>query len=134
MKGKVLFFDQANYTGTISGEDGNRYQFVKADWKAPASPTEGTEVDFSPKDGNAIDIFVIGKAVGGTSDKTFGTTLILAILLGGLGVHRFYTGHTGIGIIQIITVGGCGIWTIIDIISIATGKFVDSDGKPLKKN
>ncbi len=66
-------------------------------------------------------------------DKEFTTTLILCVLLGGLGVHRFYTGHTGIGVVQLLTAGGCGLWTLIDLIQIATGKFKDADGKLLKK-
>jgi type IV secretory pathway VirB6-like protein len=47
--------------------------------------------------------------------------LILAILFGAIGVHRFYLGYIGIGIIQILTLGGFGIWYLIDIILIATG-------------
>ena len=62
-------------------------------------------------------------------------TLLLAIFLGGLGVHRFYTGHILVGVIQLLTMGGCGIWAIIDIISIATDSFRDADGQPLvRKN
>ena len=63
--------------------------------------------------------------------KNFTTALILSILLGGLGVDRFYLGYTGLGIVKLITCGGCGIWAIIDIILIATGKMKDSDGNDL---
>lgn len=59
------------------------------------------------------------------------TTLLLCIFVGGLGIHRFYTGHTVIGIIQLLTLGGCGIWTIVDLILIITGSFKDSEGNPL---
>jgi TM2 domain-containing membrane protein YozV len=65
--------------------------------------------------------------------KDWLTALLLAIFLGNLGVHRFYTGHTGIGLAQLFTLGGCGIWTIIDIIQIATGNFKDAKGNPLVK-
>ena len=71
--------------------------------------------------------------VGPVSEKEWLITLLLAIFLGGLGIHRFYTGHTGIGVVQLLTLGGCGIWTLIDIIMIATGSFKDSAGLPLKK-
>ena len=64
----------------------------------------------------------------GVSDKNFVATLLLCILLGGLGVHRFYVGKIGTGILQLITMGGLGIWALIDLIMIAIGKFTDKDG------
>ncbi len=47
-------------------------------------------------------------------------TLIMSILFGGLGVDRFIMGQVGLGILKLITFGGCGIWWIIDIILVAT--------------
>jgi hypothetical protein len=47
--------------------------------------------------------------------------LLLCLFLGGLGVHRFYLGYIGIGIVQLLTAGGCGIWSLIDLIRIITG-------------
>ncbi|MCL0105276.1 TM2 domain-containing protein [Dehalococcoidia bacterium] len=67
-----------------------------------------------------------------TSGKSFVATLILCILLGGLGVHRFYVGKVGTGIIMLLTLGGLGIWQLIDIIRIAIQKFKDSDGAVIK--
>ena len=66
------------------------------------------------------------------SPKGFVPTLILCILLGGLGVHRFYVGKVVTGIIMILTFGGLGIWTLIDLIRIAVGSFKDSNGLPIK--
>ena len=66
-----------------------------------------------------------------TSDKDWTTLLILSILLGGLGVDRFYAGHIGLGVLKLLTVGGCGIWALIDIILVAVGNFTDADGLPI---
>ncbi|MDK2971280.1 MAG: hypothetical protein PWP23_1035 [Candidatus Sumerlaeota bacterium] len=71
---------------------------------------------------------------GTGGDKNWLVTLLLAIFLGWLGVHRFYVGKIGTGILQLITGGGCGIWQIIDIIMIAVGSFTDADGNALVKD
>jgi len=63
------------------------------------------------------------------SDKSRTVTLLLCIFLGYLGVHRFYVGRVGLGILQLLTCGGLGIWFIIDIILIATGNLKDKDLK-----
>lgn len=68
------------------------------------------------------------------SEKNWLTTLLLCIFLGGLGVHRFYAGKIGTGILQLITVGGCEIWTLVDLIMIITGSFTDKDGNPIKND
>lgn len=70
---------------------------------------------------------------GPVSDKDFLTTLLLSIFLGAFGVDRFYLGYTGLGVAKLLTLGGCGVWSIIDIIMIATGKLGDSEGRPLKR-
>ena len=69
-----------------------------------------------------------------TGEKNWLVTLLLAIFLGYLGIHRFYSGHFLIGIIQLLTGGGCGIWYIIDIILIVTNQYKDSNGNYLAKN
>ncbi len=63
-------------------------------------------------------------------DKT--TALILSIFLGSIGVDRFYLGKVGTGILKLLTVGGFGIWWLIDVILIATGSMKDKDGNPLQ--
>ena len=60
------------------------------------------------------------------------TCLLLCWFLGVFGVHRFYTGHTALGVVQLLTLGGCGIWTIIDFIIIVSGNFKDAQGNPIK--
>jgi hypothetical protein len=65
--------------------------------------------------------------------KDWLTTLLLCFFLGFLGVHRFYTGHTAIGVVQLLTLGGCGIWVLIDFILIIVGSFRDAQGHLLVK-
>ena len=64
--------------------------------------------------------------------KSFLITEVLAILLGWLGVHRYYTGYIGLGVLQTLTLGGCGIWSLIDIIFISLGKYKDAKGQELE--
>ena len=59
-------------------------------------------------------------------------TLLLCLLLGPLGAHRFYTGHIVIGVVQLLTFGGCGIWLLIDLIMLLTGAFKDAEGNIIK--
>ncbi len=58
--------------------------------------------------------------------------LLLSIFVGSLGVDRFYMGYIGLGILKLITFGGCGIWWFIDLILIATHKLKDVDGQDLE--
>jgi len=46
--------------------------------------------------------------------------LLMSIFFGSIGVDRFIMGHVGLGILKLVTMGGCGIWALIDIILIAT--------------
>ena len=65
--------------------------------------------------------------------KSWLVALLLSIFAGGLGIDRFYLGLIGTGILKLITFGGLGIWTLIDIILIATNNLKDSEGRPLVK-
>lgn len=64
--------------------------------------------------------------------KSFLATEIMCLFLGVLGVHRYYTGYIGLGILQTLTLGCCGIWTFIDLIFISLGKYKDAQGNELE--
>ena len=66
------------------------------------------------------------------SEKGFVPTILLCFFFGMLGVHRFYVGKIGTGILQLLTLGGLGIWVLIDFIVIVTGSFKDKRGLPVK--
>lgn len=70
----------------------------------------------------------------GTSDKSNTVALLLCLFIGVLGVHRFYVGKIGTGILQLVTFGGLGIWALIDLIMIILQKFTDSEGNTLRFN
>ncbi len=67
-----------------------------------------------------------------TSEKSYIAMILLCFFLGSLGIHRFYAGKIGTGILMIITLGGLGIWTLIDFIMIIIGKFKDKEGMEIK--
>jgi len=59
--------------------------------------------------------------------------LLLSIFVGSLGVDRFYMGLVGTGVLKLVTMGGCGIWWIIDVVLIATNSLKDNEGKYLQQ-
>ena len=66
------------------------------------------------------------------SDKEFLPTLLLCLFVGMLGVHRFYVGKIGTGVAMIFTLGGVGIWVLVDFILICIGSFRDIEGRVVK--
>src|SRR5574344_1902073 len=98
MKGKVLDYNIQESKGIISGDDGKRYSFSNSEWKVNISPKSNQIVDFEIDGQNAKEIYIhssSGVASGNSSSKIVAG--ILAILLGGLGVHKFYLVCTAAG-------------------------------------
>ena len=62
-------------------------------------------------------------------EKSQVIALILCILVGGIGIHRFYLGYTWQGVVQLLTGGGCGVWALIDLIRIITGDLKPNGGE-----
>ena len=104
----------------------------------PAAPAPAPAPAMAP--GVATNMGVTGAATSMSNamgvapqGKDWMVTLLLSIFVGSLGVDRFYLGHTLLGILKLVTFGGCGIWWLIDLIMIVTGSMTDSNGMPLVK-
>jgi len=74
-----------------------------------------------------------GVRLGRGGGKEWTVALILSALLGTFGVDRFYLGYVGLGILKLVTLGGCGIWWLIDVILIAMNKLPDAQGNSLRQ-
>lgn len=87
------------------------------------------EAVICPKCGVQVGSFK--RNVGGASEKSRLAALLLLVFLGAFGVHRFYVGRIGTGLLYLLTFGLLGIGVIIDLITILTGSFKDNEGKRL---
>ena len=65
------------------------------------------------------------------SNKKTLPTFLLCFFLGPLGAHRYYVGKIKSGVLQMLTLGGLGIWSLVDFIQIIIGSFTDAEGKKI---
>ena len=66
--------------------------------------------------------------VTSNNDKSYTASILICFFLGGIGIHRFYLGYTWQGVVQLITLGGLGIWTLIDFVRIITKSLKPKNG------
>ena len=134
MKGRVLNYSLQENTGLISGDDGNRYTFEGGEWREQALPIQGSFVDFQVDQGtdHAISIYLARGAQPSVGNKSKVVAGVLAILVGVLGVHKFYLGYSGQGALLLVLfilgiplmfLFGIGIivWLVLGIIGLVEG-------------
>lgn len=126
MRGQVLGVDRASGEGQISGEDGLRYTFTPGDWSDTRGPAVGARIDFATEGTRAMRIFRLpddpAHRQPPANDRNKYVAAVLAFFFGVLGIHRFYLGRNGTGVLMIAisaTMVGLvvtGIWAFIDMI------------------
>lgn len=131
MRGQVLGVDRGSGEGQISGEDGQRYTFRREDWSDEKGPAVGARIDFATEGTRALRIFRLPEAhvvaaperrQPPANDRNKYVAAILAFFLGTLGIHRFYLGRNGTGVLMIVisaTIVGLivtGLWSFIDAV------------------
>ncbi len=129
MRGQILGVDRKTGDAQVTGEDGRRYRFRPDDWADPIGPAVGALVDFDIADGRAVSVYRVPGTVPAAheaprrrTDRNRFVAAILAFFLGLLGIHRFYLGRTGTGIVMLVltcTVFGMaitGIWSLVDMV------------------
>ncbi len=89
-------------------------------------PTEEAKVEETPPES------IVDTKIEGVSSKSRLAVTLFAFFLGELGIHRFYLGKIGTAILMILTVGGLGIWCLVDFIMAVAGVMKDKEGKPIK--
>ena len=109
MKGHILSYSVQTNSGVISGDDNERYTFNGADWMESEPPRRGMQVDFATVGNQATEIYgaigagqAYGSGQGQRYTKSKVAAGLLAIFLGWFGIHKFYLGYTGPGILLLI--------------------------------
>lgn len=116
------------WTIFLPGQEPRSVDYITLQSWAQAKLISG---DLMVRDDASGATYFLKQIPGVFSDKDYMTALLLSIFLGGLGIDRFYLGYTGLGIAKLLTLGGCGIWHLIDLILIAIRNIPDSNNRPL---
>jgi len=99
-------------------------------------PMQGQPMQGQPMQGQPMQGAYMAQGgympANGVSDKSFIVLVLLSLFGGTLGLARFYAGLIGLVILKLLTLGGCFIWALVDLIIAVTGGFKDEKGLPIK--
>lgn len=129
MQGQILDYSVQSGTGTVSGADGNRYHLTAEQWNGEGAPARGMSVDFEAEGDEARNVYIaLSSAGAGSKDKI--AAGLLALFLGALGIHKFYLGRTGPGLVYLLTntVGFAVTWMLFFIPNIVLGAMALIEG------
>jgi hypothetical protein len=116
-------------------EDGSRSRYWDGgEWTSqvgPLPPAPSQPVQAAPSIAAAFAPVALDATGMPVSDRSRLAAALLCFFVGVLGVHRFYVGKVGTGILQLVTFGGVGIWSLIDLILILVGTFRDKQERLL---
>lgn len=131
MRGQVLGMDVRSGAGVVAGDDGRRYTFGRDDWAHGGEPSVGGTVDFETADSRALNVFPLPVATAPAvqaapalpvNDRNKYVAALLAFFIGTFGIHRFYLGRNGSGVVMLLlTLSVVGLlvsapWALIDTI------------------
>jgi len=102
MRGRILGYDQNSGEGQISGADNQRYTFDREQWRTDLQPAAGQTVDFEVSENRALSVYRLGGVGESASGKNKIVAALLAFFLGSLGIHKFYLGKNGAGLIMLL--------------------------------
>lgn len=100
---------------------------------------DGAPLPYTPDPGPRTESRLRGRYTGATdvyapqSEKNWWVAFLLCLFLGTVGVHRFYTGKVGSGVLYVLTGGLFGIGWLVDLVRLLLGTFTDSASLPLRR-
>ena len=120
MQGSILSFTVQENQGLISGDDGQRYTFTGPEWRESTLPSPGDRVDFQPDGARAIAVYRLAFQQSGApgAQKSKIAAGLFGIFLGWLGIHKFYLGYAGPGVIMLLC-GTLGWFLVFPALAVA---------------